>query len=89
MADPAARLEFARIAKITNPGAGGELVLDDTLVNAHTAVQGDIVSTQPDLWQIWLPGGAQYTISADYGLSTGSDLVVRATGQSWNVVTTT
>lgn len=79
------RLEFRRVAKVTNPGAGGELVLDDTLENTHTAVQGDVVTNQADLFQMWLPGGAQYTIQADYGEATsGPAVVVRARGQTYD-----
>ncbi len=84
------RLEFARIAKITNPGAGGELVLDTVLEFTHTAVQGDQVTTQADLWQMWLPGGDNYIIEADYGrAATGPDVVVRAIAQIYNKLVTT
>ncbi len=74
-----ARLEFHRISKVTNPGAGGELVLDGTLSVEHTAGQADLVTNQADLFQFWIPGGAIYQMGFDYGgASAGSTVIVRA-----------
>lgn len=84
------RLEFARIAKVTNPGAGGELVLDSFLEIAHTAAQADIVTNQADLWHMWLDGGESYHIFADYGeAASGPDLVVNVQGQTYDKLVTT
>lgn len=83
------RLEFQRVSHVTNPGAGGELVLDNLLENTHTAAQADIVVNQADLFQMWLPGGSNYDMGFDYGLCTaGPSLAVRAFVQEYDQETT-
>jgi len=79
------RLEFHRISKVTNAGAGGELILDDRLGVAHTAAQADIVTNQADLFQLWLPGGSNYSVAIDYGgASAGSDVAARMFYQTYD-----
>jgi len=81
--DGVTRLEFARISKITNAGASGELVLDRNLQYEHTAAQADKVRNQADVFSdIWLAGGKLWEVRFDYGASaTGEAITVRARAQ--------
>ncbi len=81
-------LEFHRISRIDNAGASGELVLDTALEFLRPVT--DIVTNQADLFQMWLPGGANYEIGIDYGgCSAGPSLAARVFSQIWNNITTT
>ncbi len=74
------RLEWAKISKITNPGAGGELILQNDLAFAHSAAQADTVRNQADCFPaIWLPGGQNYEVFVDYGpAAAGDTITIRA-----------
>ena len=79
------RLEFHTVAKITNPGEDGELILVESLEQEHTAVQGDLVTSQADLWTILLPGGTDWDVIGDYGgASAGPGVIVRAFEQTYD-----
>lgn len=79
------RLEWQRISKITNPGAGGELVLDRNLTFTHTGAQADTVRSKADVFApVWLPGGALWEVVFDYGDdSAGESVTVQALAQTW------
>ncbi|KKN77709.1 hypothetical protein LCGC14_0356830 [marine sediment metagenome] len=79
------RVEFARVAKVV----ASTLVLDDLMKGPHTSAQADVVTNQADLWQMWVPGGVNVTIQADYGAGGGPDVVIRAVGQIYTGETTT
>ncbi|MCP4248074.1 MAG: hypothetical protein GY778_13590 [bacterium] len=80
------RLEWARISKITNPGAGGELILDRNLQYTHTAAQADTIRNQADVFSaIWLPGGNLYEVIVDYGAAaTGDTATLRVRAQRYD-----
>ncbi len=81
-------LEFKRIARIDNPGAGGELILDEPLEFEH--VNTDIVTNQADLFFFWLPGGITYTTGIDYGgCSAGPDIAARILYKTYDSNTST
>ena len=76
------RLEFAKIAKID---AGVSLTLRSELFNDHTSAQADIVANEADVFnRIWLPGGTNWYLNAEYGeAATGADVAVRARMKIW------
>lgn len=66
-------LEFCRVARVDNPGAGGELIVDQQLQFTHDSP--DIVSNASDIFQMWLPGGSIYDFGFDYSSSSsGPDI---------------
>lgn len=86
-ADGTTNLEFHTIAKITNPGAGGELILVELLEVQR--VDTDIVTNEADLWSIILPGGTIWDIIGDYGeAGSGPSIVTRVIQQTWDSLTT-
>lgn len=76
------RLEFSRVSKVS----GAVLTLDRNLQYTHTSAQADNVTRVSDLFApVWLEAGSVYAVIVDYGGSaTGSDVVVRATLQTFD-----
>jgi hypothetical protein len=75
-----ARLEFCRVAK-----AGTADIVDTNLQFTHTLAQADNVTTQADMFSLWLPGGSLYTVLFDYSATaTGSNHVVLAMAQTYD-----
>ena len=71
-----ARFEVHTISQLVSTTG---IVLDDGLLFAHTAVQGDLVINLAEMWECYCPGGSVWQVQVDYRASaTGSNQLVWA-----------
>ena len=82
-----ANFEVLRVAKV-DAGTPGTLTFDQATIADHAS--GQTVINETDVWSMWLPPGAIYTVGFDYETAaSGSSLIVQANANVHNNLTTT